>query len=267
MFEDFYGFKFNPFDKSLKTKDFYLSKDYQQMFSRLKHMCTARGLGIFTAEPGMGKSSVLRCFASNLDSNIHSVFYICLTTLSMNEFYRQLCLCLQVEDSSRKSVMYHNIQARLYSMFKDQRKPAFIIIDEADELKSEILKELKMIMNFKYDSENCFSLALAGEPHLNNLLQKPIMEALRQRISVHYNFTGLSDIEAREYVMHKFRISGAAVSILEEGAISALISLGQGCPRMIDKYMVEALTIGAQNRMSTIEGEVIMAAVNNMALI
>ena len=54
----------------------------------------------------------------------------------------------------------------------------------------EILR-LKEMMNFNYDSFNCFTLILSGEPYLNNTLEKPVHEALRQRITVHYSFRGL----------------------------------------------------------------------------
>jgi hypothetical protein len=47
-----------------------------------------------------------------------------------------------------------------------------------------------MLMNYGYDSLNCFTLILCGEPHLNSTLKKPVHEALRQRITVHYNFSG-----------------------------------------------------------------------------
>ena len=53
-----------------------------------------------------------------------------------------------------------------------------------------------MLMNYGYDSLNCFTLILCGEPHLNSTLKKPVHEALRQRITVHYNFSGLLHLPA-----------------------------------------------------------------------
>jgi len=123
-----------------------------------------------------------------------------------------------------------------------------------------------MIMNHDFDSINCFTLVLAGEPHLNSILAKPIHEALRQRISVHYNFSGLSDFETQQYLFHKFRIAGAAESILGDGTIPAIIGYSKGCPRLLDTLMNEALTLGAQLERPTIDSEIIMAAVNNLAL-
>jgi len=123
-----------------------------------------------------------------------------------------------------------------------------------------------MILNHDFDSLNCFTLALAGEPHLNNILEKPIHEALRQRIVIHYNFTGLSESETEHYIRHKLNIAGAADSILGAGTIPAIIGYTHGCSRLIDNLMNEALTLGAQLEKSSIDTDIILAAVNSLAL-
>jgi type II secretory pathway predicted ATPase ExeA len=128
------------------------------------------------------------------------------------------------------------------------------------------LKDLKMIMNYDFDSLNCFTLALAGEPHLNHILEKPIHVAMRQRIVVHYNFTGLSDTETEQYLLHKLRVAGAADSILGEGTLPVFIGYAQGCPRLLDNLMNRALMLGAQLQKPTLDAEVMMAAVNSLAL-
>ena len=50
------------------------------------------------------------------------------------------------------------------------------------------------------DSKDCFSLVLIGQPMLNNILEKQIHEALKQRIIINYNFDGISEDESIEYI-------------------------------------------------------------------
>lgn len=50
------------------------------------------------------------------------------------------------------------------------------------------------------DSKNCFSLVLLGQPVLNSILMRQPHEALRQRIIINYNFTGIQELEAVEYI-------------------------------------------------------------------
>jgi type II secretory pathway predicted ATPase ExeA len=250
----------------MAEKDAFLSNDHIQTSDRLAYLKNIRGVGLFTASPGFGKTFSLRCFAKALDRNLHDVAYIALSTVSVTEFYRQLCLALGIEAPHGKPAMFKAIQDRLFHLFKEKKKPFLLILDEAHELSSTILKDLKMIMNHDFDSVNCFTLILAGEPYLNRTLEKPIHEALRQRIVIHYNFSGLSDAETEQFVQHKFRLAGAAESILGEGTLPAIIGYARGCPRLLDNLLNEALLLGAQLEKPSLDTETIMAAVNNLAL-
>jgi type II secretory pathway predicted ATPase ExeA len=267
MFQTCYGLSKNPFDKhSLTEKDAFPSKDHKQAIGRLSYLKDIRGIGVFTSPPGFGKTFALRCFAKSLDRNLHEVAYVTLSTVSLTEFYRQFCATLGIDAPHGKPAMFRAIQDRLFHLFKEKKKPLLLILDEAHELSPAILKDLKMIMNHDFDSLNCFSIALAGEPHLNRILEKPVHEALRQRIVIHYGFSGLSDAEAEQYVKHKLRIAGAAESVLGEGTLPSIIGYARGCPRLLDNLMNEALLLGAQLEKPSLDTEIIMAAVNNLAL-
>ena len=121
-------------------------------------------------------------------------------------------------------------------------------------------------MNYQYDSLNCFTLILTGEPHLNNTLEKPVNEALKQRINVHYNFKGLSPDETEEYIAHKISVAGGTKSIIGQEAFQTITGFCQGNPRIIDNLMTNALMLGAQLEKQTIDSEVIMAAANAQTL-
>lgn len=92
MFTDYYGLSFNPFDKQcIKERDAFRSKDHGQMLSRLDYLIKVRGIGVFSARPGMGKTYALRCFMNGLNPNQYQTAYISLSTVSVSEFYRQFC--------------------------------------------------------------------------------------------------------------------------------------------------------------------------------
>ena len=220
----YYGLSFNPFDKQqVKEKDRFLSQDLQEMLNRLDYLKDTRGIGVFTAGPGMGKSFALRCFSKTLNPNLYHMEYICLSTVS--------------------------------------------VMDEAQYLSTAILNDIKMLMNYRYDSVNCFTLILCGEPYLNNTLRKPVHEALRQRITVHYTFSGLSDAEVADYVRHKLVCAGGAETIIDPAALSALHSHSQGNPRVVDNLMSDALLLGTQMDKKAIDPDTILAAVSGRNLV
>lgn len=263
MFKSFYGLSHNPFDKQLlKESDSFQSKDHKAMMDRLNYLKDVRGIGVFTASPGMGKSYALRCFAKSLNPNLHQMEYFCLSTISVAEFYKQFCHILGLDAKGGKTSMFNGIRDRIYYLYKEKRKPLIIAIDEAQYLNAGILKDLKMLMNHGFDSLNCFTLILAGEPHLNHTLEKPIHEALKQRVTVHYNYSGLDDYEVSEYISHKLTVASGSRSIIEDAAISAVHSYSRGNPRLIDNVMSYSLDLGAQMDKKVIDADVMMAAID-----
>lgn len=266
-FKSFYGLSCDPFDKqSLRVKDTFESKDQKAMMNRLSYLKDVRGIGVFTAAPGMGKSYCLRCFEDSLNENLYDMHYICLSTVSVGEFYKLLCEELGLEPKGGKTIMFKAIQNRISYLYKEKKQPLILAVDEAQYLGNPILKDLKMLMNFSYDSVNCFTLILSGEPYLNNTLEKPVHEALRQRITVHYAFQGLQPDEISAYIRHKLRLAGGADTLIGEDALSALNGYCHGNPRIIDNVMSDALILGAQLGRASIDSEVILAAVNEQML-
>ena len=174
-----------------------------------------------------------------------------------------LCQCLGLSDKGGKTTMFKAIQDQIWYMYNDKKQPLFLAIDEAQYLSASVLTDLKILTNQKFDSVNCFALALFGEPYLRDTLKRPVHEALDQRIVVRYNFKGLSDQEVGAYIRHKLAKANGAESIISPAAISAIASNAHGCPRLIDNFMCDAIAIGAQQNKQVIDEEVAMAAISN----
>jgi type II secretory pathway predicted ATPase ExeA len=266
MFKSFYGMTINPFEKSLQENHAFKSKDHEQMLSRLDYLKSTRGIGLFTAPPGMGKTFTLRCFSQNLNPNLYELSYICLSTVSVTEFYQQFCHELKIPYGSKKSVMFRDIQERLIHLLKEKRKTFILAIDESQYLNHHILRDVKMLMNNKFDSIDSFTLILIGQPYLGSILEKPIHEALKQRIIIHYNYEGLTADESKDYIYSRIEIAGAARSIIDDAAVHAVANFCNGTPRIINSVMTNALILGSQLKITTIDTEVILSACNNLAL-
>lgn len=266
MFKQFYGMSLNPFEKGIKEKDAYISNDLKEMISRLEYLNEARGIGLFTAPPGSGKTFALRYFAKKVNPNLTKVIYLCFTTVTTTEFYRQFCISLGIEPSSRKSDMFKSIKDHMESMSSDKRLHYILVWDEAQYLNNDILKDLKLLMNFSMDSKDCFSLVLIGQPILNNILEKQIHEALKQRIIINYDFEGFSETEAIEYIHSRLSIAGASSEIIDNNAILASYRSCSGSIRRLNMILTKALMIGAQHDKMVIDTDIIMSAANEISL-
>ena len=107
---------------------------YFTIYTRLDYLKTVRGIGVFTARPGMGKTYALRCFINGLNPNQYQTAYINLSTISVTEFYRQFCDLLGLEPSGNKTQMFKAIQERVYYLYKEKKQPLILAIDEAQYL-------------------------------------------------------------------------------------------------------------------------------------
>jgi len=119
---------------------------------RLEHLKNIRGIGLFTGLPGVGKTYTMRAFIASLNPNLYKVVYLPMTTITTNEFYKDLASGLGLTPSYRKIDNFRQIQERIKALYKDQKITLAILIDEAQYLSRAILADLKLLMNFDMDS-------------------------------------------------------------------------------------------------------------------
>jgi len=266
MHQQLYQLNREPFSKELPTKDAYASTDFKECSSRLDYLERTRGLGLVCAAPGYGKSFALRAFAERQNKNVTRVAYMCMSTLTAMEFYRQLSVALGLEPRFHKADMFRAIQENIAYLHATKRIHLVVCIDEAQYLNTEILRDLKLLMNFDYDSKDRFSVVLAGQPVLADLLSRQVHESLRQRIVVNYSFKGLAQTEAAEYAQRMLSLAGASTDLFDSAALNAAFNGSNGSIRVFSQILSASLAIGAQNNAMTIDAEMVMAAANEIAI-
>lgn len=267
MYKVFWGMEFNPFDKGISEKHFYASEDFKQASARLEHLKNIKGIGLFTGFSGTGKTFTLRCFAGNLNPNMYKVVYIPLSTVTVMEFYRSLAIALDLEPRSKKVDLFRIIQERIVSLAKEKRVVPLIILDECQYLRTEVLNDIKMLLNFDMDSKNYAILILAGQPTINNILTKQVHDALRQRIVINYNFMGISKSEMETYISSRLSLCGCHEPIFNKNSLEALYSCCNGSTRKLNSIIEKCLILGAGQNTRTVTTEIVMSAQNDTELI
>ena len=261
----FYQLDRDPFSKGLPAADAYETEDLRQATGRLDFLARAGGIGLLTAQPGYGKTFAVRRWSGGADRDV-DVRYLCLSTVSPTEFYRQLCSALGLEPSSRKSDMFRAIQAHLRTQWVDKRVRTVVVLDEAQYLSGDVLRDLTMLTNFDMDSRNCVAFALVGQTYTADVLCRGSHEALRQRIVVSYECGGISGEEALGYARAMLRAAGGPASLIAEAAVSAAHGVAGGSVRRLGTILSTALRIGAQQGAREVDAEMVMSASHEVAL-
>lgn len=266
MFLTYYGLEFNPFDKDIDTKYTFETKDFKILINRLEFIRDNKGFALITGNPGLGKTFCIRNFIDSLNPNLYKCIYICMTSLTVQEFYKQLCYTLDIEPPFRKIDMFKMIQERIATLVNDRKINVFIVIDEAQYLKSSILNDLKLLFNFEMDSKNYVSLILVGQPVLNSILNRNIFEALKQRITISYNLIGISKEELVNYINSRVSVAHGNNGIFSEQAIESIFSACNSSLRVANNIISKCLIIGHSQNKQIIDSDIVLEACNDMAL-
>lgn len=260
-----YGMEYNPFLKNSK-EILYVGSEYRETLVRLEYLEKTKGFGLLTGAPGRGKTTIVRNWSKGLNKSMYHVVYTCLSTLTVNEFYRELAGKLGAQPAYRKHENFHAIQDEIERLSVGQKKTPVIIIDEANYISTGVLNDLKILFNFEMDSRDRAIVLLVGLPQINNTLNLAMHEPLRQRIIMNYDLDGFSKEEGREYIRTKLEGAGCRQTVFEDNAIEAILNAAEGTARMISKLCNASLMIGHFQGAETITSDIVMQAVNDSVI-
>ena len=164
------GLEFNPFLKNSKEV-LVETQEYKEVLFRLNYLLTTKGFGLLTGSAGRGKTTAVRNWASGLNTSLYKVMYSSLSTLTVNDFYRNLATELGAQPAFRKTDNFKIIQDEINRLVLEKRQTPVIIIDEANYIGNAVLNDLKMLFNFEMDSKDRAVVLLSGLPQLNSTLR------------------------------------------------------------------------------------------------
>lgn len=260
-----FGLETNPFNKN--SGDFKLElTNYKQLIFRLHHLEEIKGIGLITGEPGLGKSSAVRYWSDSLNKNLFKVIYIPHSTVTVHEFYRDLCEKFGLEESHSKRKNLNNIQHEMLRLYIEKRITPVIIIDEANYLAPTILNDLKILLNFEMDSKEPYILLLIGQNDIRHTLSMKSHEPLKQRISMNYSFSPMDREEAKRYIDDKLKLAGVKDRIMTDEAYNQIISSSNGVPRNINQIMDKALLLLQNKKLDLIDDEIMLEAIEETTI-
>ena len=260
-----YGLEFNPFIKNSKEV-LVETQEYKEALFRLNYLLSTKGFGLLTGSAGRGKTTAIRNWSSSLNPSLYKVVYSSLSTLTVNDFYRNLAQELGAQPAFRKTDNFKIIQNEINRLALEKRQTPVIIIDEANYISNVVLNDLKMLFNFEMDSKDRAIILLAGLPQLNNILRLSNHEPLRQRIIMNYNLEGMSKSEGRSYIESKLKGAGCTQTVFDDNALEAILNAANGTPRMINKFCNASLLIGNSSNINIITADTVMQAISDCEL-
>lgn len=118
---------------------------------------------------------------------------------------------------------------------------AVLIIDEAQSLEPEVLEQIRLLTNLETSCRKLLRILLLGQPQLRDLLGRPDLLQLSQRIVARYHLRPLSRPDTKAYVAYRLAAAGARPDLFSTAALGRLHGLSGGTPRLINVIADRAL--------------------------
>jgi general secretion pathway protein A len=270
LYQGFYNLKENPFRLSPDPAFLYMTPQHREALAGLVYSIADHtgGLAVLAGEAGTGKTTLLYSLLSLLERHRFITALINNPTMSRAEFYEFVLAKLGIECSS--SMKSQQLLALEDSLQRNRAmgRLSVLILDEAQRLPSELLEEVRLLLNMETPREKLLTILIAGQPELLETLRRPELRQLKQRVNCLCKLEPLSLEELREYVNHRLQCAGMPSQTLFSNEHLALIhQYSRGIPRLINSLCDSAMQTAFAMQSRTIDKSIVLEAAKDLDLV
>ncbi|WP_396269620.1 ExeA family protein [Ideonella sp.] len=254
MYAKFFGLSQAPFSIAPDPRYLYMSERHRDALAHLLWGVSAGGgFVLLSGDIGAGKTTVCRCFLEQLPPQC-TVAYIFNPSLTVDELLQTVCqeFGVGLPDAVHTPGSTKGMVDALNTFLLQEHaagRSCLLIIDEAQNLSAPVLEQLRLLTNLETAERKLLQIILIGQPELRDMLARPELEQLSQRVVAQFHLEALSPAETHQYVQHRLSVAGwQGPSPFELRALVRIQQLTKGVPRRInllcDRALLGAYALG-----------------------
>ena len=258
----------------LKEQPFRLTPDPEFLYWSMQHarakaymestIWLADGFVIITGEIGSGKTTLLQSFLDELDDDIVYAV-ISQTQLSATQFLQAILTEFGFKPFDKRKVELLDILNSFLVEQYSNGKKVVLIIDEAQNLSTKVLEEIRMLSGIETHKEKVLRIILAGQPELKEALDAPNMKQLLQRVRLRFHLGPLSLNDIGQYITHRMAVAGRADGhVFSEDCYGVIYDYSGGIPRLVNTLCDTALLVAFADAKDFVDADDIMVAVEEL---
>lgn len=243
MYTEYFGFKELPFSIAPDPRFLFMSEQHREALAHLVYGINAEGgFVMLTGEVGTGKTTVCRCLLEQIPENT-DIAFILNPKMTVEELLATVCdeLGIRYPEGNRSNKIFVDcINAYLLGAYAKGRKTV-LIVEEAQNLMPDVLEQVRLLTNLETNQQKLLKIIMIGQPELKEMLSRPDMRQLSQRITARYHIGPLIKGDVSAYVDHRLSLAGVRRKLFPASIISKLYRLSRGVPRLINVICDRAL--------------------------
>src|SRR5512133_2106586 len=243
MYKDYFHLTAMPFSIAPNPDFLYMSERHREALAQLLYGVQGEGgILLLTGDVGTGKTTLCRCLLEQIQARC-DVALILNPKLSVEELLAGICDEFHIEVPAvapSVKLLVDAINAHLLRANALGRR-AVLIIDEAQNLDVDVLEQLRLLTNLETNTRKLLQIVLIGQPELRQMLRRPALKQVAQRVVARYHLGPLTRLEVAGYVAHRLRVSGTQTPVFPYALTATLHRLTGGVPRLINLVCDRAL--------------------------
>ncbi|MBL0151784.1 MAG: AAA family ATPase [Ideonella sp.] len=250
MYLSHFGLLREPFSIAPDPRFLFMSERHQEALAHLRYgLQSSGGVVVLSGEIGAGKTTLCRCLMDQVPAHCQ-VAYLFNPKLSERELLQSVCadfgIAVPSSGATEASAKDH-IDALNQHLLANhaQGRHSVLIVDEAQALSPALLDQLRLLTNLETNERKLLQIVLIGQPELRDMLGRPELEQLAQRVVARFHLQTLSPGETEQYVRHRLTVAGwdgaAGPMPFDAAALRRVHVLSGGVPRRINLLCDRAL--------------------------
>jgi MSHA biogenesis protein MshM len=143
-------------------------------------------------------------------------------------------------------------------------KRVVLLIDEAQAMPQASMEALRLLTNLETEKYKLLHIVMFGQPELDEILQRPSIRQLRQRIAFSHVLPHMTLDAVEAYITHRLTVAGYnGAPLFAPAAIKLLYKASRGTPRLINILAHKSLIAGYGQGARKITASQVRAAVND----
>jgi general secretion pathway protein A len=274
VYVNFYNLREEPFRLTSDPKFFHLAEPHAAALATLVEAVMRRkGFVLMTGPIGTGKTTVVHTALQILTeraatSHPISSAFILNPTLSREEFLEMLLTEFEIPCTATSKPARLAALQRMLLETQGRGGTSLLLVDEAHLLTPELLEEIRLLSNADTYREKLLQIVLCGQPELLNILRKPELRALKQRVASSCSLRPLSFLEVRAYISERLHSAGfrGANSPFPTPALEEIFRLTEGVPRLVNLLCDACMSIGCRAGRPVIDLAILKEAASELGM-